>query len=301
MTAAPNPKDVDAVASAFSNAISDAVKAKSVAKSAEQIADEIVASYPFHPSFKHILALFKDNERFRQTRGLMTLAAMMVRSVQGRRLNDVYLIGCQHLDLSIQDIRDGVTNIYDLSGAIAHDIAGTGNERGHAQVIDEQMQSDAASQVASLLLMASLPEANGAVKGLTQPQIVENLVATATLRNRIRRRLRQAQDRMLVPAQAGERGLGLLAQREPAEEDREIRRRRPATQDRRRNGAAAPGDLRAAAPDRLLGRPGVAETERHQDQRRTRPTGPEPRQDASRRTRPSGSSMLSPRRTTSAS
>jgi hypothetical protein len=161
----------------LSNAISDAVKAKSVAKSAEQIADEIVASYPFHPSFKHILALFKDNERFRQTRGLMTLAAMMVRSVQGRRLNDVYLIGCQHLDLSIQDIRDGVTNIYDLSGAIAHDIAGTGNERGHAQVIDEQMQSDAASQVASLLLMASLPEANGAVKGLTQPQIIENLVA----------------------------------------------------------------------------------------------------------------------------
>jgi hypothetical protein len=70
-----------------------------------------------------------------------------------------------------------VTNIYDLSGAIAHDIAGTGNERGHAQVIDEQMQSDAASQVASLLLMASLPEANGAVKGLTQPQVVENLVA----------------------------------------------------------------------------------------------------------------------------
>ncbi len=153
------------------------MKAKSVAKSAEQIAGEIVASYPFHPSFKHILALFKDNERFRQTRGLMTLAAMMVRSVQGRKLNDVYLIGCQHLDLSLQDIRDGVTNIYDLSGAIAHDIAGTGNERGHAQVIDEQMGGDAASQIASLLLMASLPEANGAVKGLTQPQVIENLVA----------------------------------------------------------------------------------------------------------------------------
>jgi hypothetical protein len=177
LTATPDAKIVDAVASAYSDAISDAVKAKSVAKSAEQIADEIVASYPFHPSFKHILALFKDNERFRQTRGLMTLAAMMARSVQERKLNDVYLIGCQHLDLSNQDIRDGVTNIYDLSGAIAHDIAGTGAERGHAQVIDEQMGDDSASQVASLLLMASLPEASGAVKGLTQPQIIENLVA----------------------------------------------------------------------------------------------------------------------------
>ncbi|HEY1864668.1 MAG TPA: DUF499 domain-containing protein, partial [Roseiarcus sp.] len=49
LTAPLDQKDVDAVATAFSNAISDAVKSKSVAKSAEQIADEIVASYPFHP------------------------------------------------------------------------------------------------------------------------------------------------------------------------------------------------------------------------------------------------------------
>ncbi len=107
----------------------------------------------------------------------MTLAAMMVRSVQGRSLNDVYLVGCQHIDLTQTDIRDGLTNIYDLSGAIAQDIAGTESGRGHAQVIDEQMGGDAASQVASLILMASLPEASGAVKGLTKLQIVENLVA----------------------------------------------------------------------------------------------------------------------------
>ena len=177
LLATPDEDVVDAAATAFSEAISDAVKSKTVAKSAEQIAGEIVASYPFHPSFKHILALFKDNERFRQTRGLMTLAAMMIRSVQGRKFNDVYLVGCQHIDLSQADIRDGLTNIYDLSGAIAHDIAGTGSEKGHAQIIDDQMGKDAASQVARLLLMASLPEANGAVKGLTKLQVVENLVA----------------------------------------------------------------------------------------------------------------------------
>lgn len=174
LLAEPDAKIVDLAASAFSDVISDAVKSKTVTKSATQIADEIVSSYPFHPSFKHILALFKDNERFRQTRGLMTLAAIMVRSVQDRKVNDVYLVGCQHIDLTKADIRDAITNIYDLSGAIAHDIAGTGNERGHAQVIDEQMGGDAASQVARLLLMASLPEANGAVKGLTKSQTVEN-------------------------------------------------------------------------------------------------------------------------------
>ncbi len=173
----PDAGVVDSVATAFSEAISDAVKSKTVTKSAEQIADEISAAYPFHPSFKHILALFKDNESFRQTRGLMTLAAMMVRSVQSRQTNDVYLVGCQHIDLTQADIRDGMTNIYDLSGAIAHDIAGTESARGHAQVIDEQMGRDSASQVARLVLMASLPEASGAVKGLTKLQLVENLVA----------------------------------------------------------------------------------------------------------------------------
>lgn len=173
----PSEKTVDAAATAFSDAIADAVRARAVAKSATQVADEIVASYPFHPSFKHILALFKDNERFRQTRGVMTLAGLMVKSALARPTNDVFLVGCQHINLADPAIRDAVTGIYDLSGAIAHDVAGVGSERGHAQVIDEQSGSDAASQVASLLLMASLPEANGAVKGLTKAQVVENLVA----------------------------------------------------------------------------------------------------------------------------
>ncbi|MEY9524412.1 hypothetical protein ABIF70_005553 [Bradyrhizobium japonicum] len=173
----PNSKTVHAVATAFSDAISDAVKSKAVAKSATQIADEIAASYPFHPSFKHILALFKENERFRQTRGLMTMAALMVKSVVARPTNDVFLVGCHHIDLSDPDVRDAVTNVYDLSGAIAHDIAGTGAERAHAQTIDDQMDNDSASQVARLVLMASLSEANDAVKGLTKAEVVQNLVA----------------------------------------------------------------------------------------------------------------------------
>jgi Protein of unknown function (DUF499) len=177
LTAEPNSKVVDSVATAFSDAISDAVKSKAVAKSATQIADEIAASYPFHPSFKHILALFKENERFRQTRGLMTMAALMVKSALNRPSNDVYLVGCQHIDLSQPGVRDVITNIYDLSGAIAHDIAGTGTERAHAQTIDDQTDTDAASQVARLLLLSSLSEASDAVKGLSKSQVVENLVA----------------------------------------------------------------------------------------------------------------------------
>lgn len=177
LTSEPEKKVVDAVSTAFSDSISDAVKSKTIAKSATQIADEISASYPFHPSFKHILALFKENERFRQTRGLMTMAALMVKSALNRPSNDVYLVGCQHIDLSQPDVRDVITNVYDLSGAIAHDIAGTGTERAHAQTIDDQTDTDAASQVARLVLLSSLSEASDAVKGLSKSQVVENLVA----------------------------------------------------------------------------------------------------------------------------
>lgn len=41
-----------------------------IASSIEQIAEQVRETYPFHPSFKNIVALFKENEGFRQTRGL---------------------------------------------------------------------------------------------------------------------------------------------------------------------------------------------------------------------------------------
>ena len=116
----------------------------------------------------------------------MTLAAMMVRSVQSRQTNDVYLVGCQHIDLTQADIRDGMTNIYDLSGAIAHDIAGTESARGHAQVIDEQMGRDSASRVARLVLMASLPIENQ--RSLEQDSVLPAVSVASLQRTRRRRR-----------------------------------------------------------------------------------------------------------------
>ena len=111
------------MASAFAGALSEAVKSKSIAKSAELIAEEIHGSYPFHPSVKHVIALFKENESYRQTRGLMQFVSKMIKSAWARPINDVYLIGCQHLDLNIPDVREEINRISNLQGAIAHDIA----------------------------------------------------------------------------------------------------------------------------------------------------------------------------------
>jgi hypothetical protein len=171
----PDEAAIGAVASAYAASLAEAAKSKSVAKSAEQIADEIHASYPFHPSVKHVIALFKENESYRQTRGLMQFVSKMIKSVWERPYNDVHLIGCQHLDLNINDVREEVNKISNLQGAIAHDIAAGGS--AVAELVDANLGNDAASQLASLLLTASLSESIDAVKGFTKVQLLEYLIA----------------------------------------------------------------------------------------------------------------------------
>lgn len=173
----PAPLVVESVADAYGRVLTDAVKSKTVERAAEKIADEVTATYPFHPSLKTVVATFKDNEGFRQTRGLMTIAALMIRSVQKRKNNDVYLIGPQHLDLGDRTIRDTVNNIYDLDAAITVDIVDTGSSDAHAELIDADAGNDAASQAARLILMASLAESSDAVKGLQTADILSFLVA----------------------------------------------------------------------------------------------------------------------------
>lgn len=177
MAREPAPVVVESVAEAYGRVLADAVKSKTIERAAEKIADEVAATYPFHPSLKTVIATFKDNEGFRQTRGLMTIAALMIRSVQKRKNNDVYLIGPQHLDLGDRGIRDVVNNIYDLDAAITVDIVDTGSSDAHAELIDVDAGNDAASQTARLILMASLAESSDAVKGLQPADILSFLVA----------------------------------------------------------------------------------------------------------------------------
>src|SRR3546814_16753105 len=91
MARQPAPVVVESVADAYGRVLADAVKSKTVERSAEKIADEVAATYPFHPSLKTVLATFQDNEGIRQTRGLVTLAALRTKSVQKRQNNDVHL------------------------------------------------------------------------------------------------------------------------------------------------------------------------------------------------------------------
>jgi len=172
----PDQAEIDDIADAYGKKLAEAAKSKVASRGAEAIADEIADTYPFHPRLKNVIALFKENEQFKQTRGLIELVSRLLRSVWERPDHDVYLIGPQHFDISIPEVRDKLTEISGMRDVIAKDLWDAGKS-AHAQVVDIQTGKDAATQIGSLLLTASLSTAVNAVKGLTTAEIVECLVS----------------------------------------------------------------------------------------------------------------------------
>tara|TARA_R110001592_G_scaffold363391_1_gene687076 strand:- start:41587 stop:44712 length:3126 start_codon:yes stop_codon:yes gene_type:complete len=147
-----------------------------IASSIEQIAEQVRETYPFHPSFKHLVALFKENEGFRQTRGLMQFTARLLKSVEQREIDDVFLVGTQHLDLNDEQVKDEIERISPkLIPAVTRDIADKGD--AIAESIDSELSNDAASQLMTLLLASSLSRAVGGRIGLSESEVIEFLAS----------------------------------------------------------------------------------------------------------------------------
>lgn len=147
-----------------------------IASSIEQIAEQVRETYPFHPSFKHLVALFKENEGFRQTRGLMQFTARLLKSVEDREADDVFLIGTQHLNLNDDQVKDEIERIAPkLLPAVTRDIADSGN--AIAEHIDDELGGDSTRQVMTLLLASSLSRAVGGRIGLSESELIEFLAA----------------------------------------------------------------------------------------------------------------------------
>lgn len=172
----PDKAEIEDIATAFGRKLEEAAKSKTASRGAEAIADEIEATYPFHPRLKNVIALFKENEQFKQTRGLIELVSRLFKSVWDRPSNDIFLIGPQHFDLSIAEVRDKLTEISGMRDVIAKDLWDA-QQSAHAQIIDLAAGKESATQVGALLLSASLSTAVNAVKGLTREEMVECLVS----------------------------------------------------------------------------------------------------------------------------
>ena len=174
-TKLPDPAEIGDLAARYGQALEEATKSKVIARGAEALADEIINTYPFHPRLKDLVALFKENEQFKQTRGLMELMSRLLKSVWERESDDVYLIGAQHFDLGITEVRSKLVDISAMNDVISKDLWDV-NFAAHAQGLDAKNGNKNASEVANLLFTASLSTAVNAVKGLTREEILECVV-----------------------------------------------------------------------------------------------------------------------------
>lgn len=174
-TKLPDPAEIGDLAARFGQALEEATKSKVIARGAEALADEIINTYPFHPRLKDLVALFKENEQFKQTRGLMELMSRLLKSVWERESDDVYLIGAQHFDLGVTEVRSKLADISSMNDVISKDLWDV-NFAAHAQGLDAKNGNKNASEVANLLFTASLSTAVNAVKGLTREEVLECVV-----------------------------------------------------------------------------------------------------------------------------
>ena len=175
----PDTSEIQDIAESYAKLLSEAATAKTIERSAESISQEIEQTYPFHPRFKNLVALFKENERFKQTRGLMEFVSRLLKSVWSRSGNDVFLIGAQHFDLSIPEVREKLSEISAMRDVIARDLWDS-TSSAHAQIIDDNLKKEHCKEIGCLLLTASLSTAVNSIKGLSEAEMMECLISPLT-------------------------------------------------------------------------------------------------------------------------
>ena len=172
----PSEETIREIADAYAEELKEAKRSNTVDRSAPAIADEIASTYPFHPKLKNLIALFKENEKFRQTRGLIVLISRLLRSVWEQKDENAFLIGAEQFDFSIADVRTGFDEINPMPEVVTNDIW---DEKGGAitQKFAPESKHRSGQKVASLLFTSSLSTSVNAIKGLSESDLLECLIA----------------------------------------------------------------------------------------------------------------------------
>jgi hypothetical protein len=170
----PPPDKIDEVAQAYVGALERAKRVDTIATTPESFIERIRETYPFHPSIRDVVARFAENRGYQKTRALIRLLRHAVQGAYASKDN-VFLIGLQHLDFSDPAMLEELRKINENYGnAIARDVSDRGNAL--AEKIDAVDGNGTASSIAKLLLMSSLSAAETPLRGLTEGELIENLV-----------------------------------------------------------------------------------------------------------------------------
>ncbi len=168
------PKEIAVVADAY---VAELKKASAVIdRPTMKVREEILVSYPFHFSTKHLIATFNDNPGFQKTRDVIRLMAAIVRGLWekgGVELGSHHLLSLATADLNDSKVASRFVEIKkSLQDAMQTDIANAGTS--HAETLDGETDG-LASPCARWLFAASLSEVHP--HGLTESELAEYLLA----------------------------------------------------------------------------------------------------------------------------
>lgn len=135
-------------------------------------AEQIRASYPFHPEFVRLFAeRLADIPEFQATRGALRLVGRTIRGVWAKRndLRDAFLLHPCHVDLSRSDVRD------EILARLGHSAFERGLEADvirpeggtHANQVETGWPWHAASEASLIVFLHSLPDGS---RGMTPPE-----------------------------------------------------------------------------------------------------------------------------------
>lgn len=169
-----NSEDIEVLANAF---VGELTKASSIIdRPTVKIREEILVSYPFHFSTKHLIASFNDNPGFQKTRDVIRLMAAVVRGLWTKGSTEVrkhYLLSLETANLNDPTVASRFIEIKkSLQDALYTDIANNGTS--HAESVDEG-DDDLAVRCAKWIYAASLSDVHP--HGLTPGELAEYLLA----------------------------------------------------------------------------------------------------------------------------
>lgn len=140
-----------------------------------KIREEMLVSYPFHFSTKHLIALFNANPGFQKTRDVIRLMATIVRALWSKdeaELKRHYLISLESANLNDAAVASRFIEIKKaLQDALQTDIANNGTS--HAETLDEDT-AGLATRCAKWIYAASLADVHP--QGLTDAELAEYLL-----------------------------------------------------------------------------------------------------------------------------
>jgi hypothetical protein len=167
-------KEIGALADAY---IGELAKASSILdRPTVKIREELLVSYPFHFSTKHLIASFNDNPGFQKTRDVIRLMAAIVRGLWEQGDAEVqrhYLLSLETANLNDPIVASRFIVIKkSLQDALQTDIANNGTS--HAESVDDDSLG-LATRCAKWIYAASLTDVQP--RGLTVGELAEYLLA----------------------------------------------------------------------------------------------------------------------------